>query len=255
MKTDKELHYRDNGTSKRLTVALVAVSAILLGLIVGYMATELVRGIVIDVKESIVERHEIVFGNVEDSPLTARDLERETESTKANSEMPIYLQTNSTWVGLPYGDSTIGESGCGLTVAAMTIEHFLGVVCTPDSLAGAVGDSCLVYSNDGTLVNDMSRFGEFCVRTYRFSVSEQYWNVETALNSVRGDSNVVWAGVSGMLGEKFYNGHVVALYRVTDTHVWLRDPDSAENSVTAFPIDYVLNNVDWQYFYNVKGGE
>lgn len=170
-------------------------------------------------------------------------------------KMPLYLQTQQSWSEVPYGSNTIGISGCGLTCAAMTVEWFTGERCTPFDLVNQVGNDCMVYADDGTLVNDMELFGNYLSEKYGFEVSEQYWNVKRALAEVNNDwaQSVVWAGVYGQLGGEWYDGHIVLIWKVTDDAVYIRDPFNEENSNTAFSIaDVVSDESAFTYFYTVK---
>lgn len=166
--------------------------------------------------------------------------------------MPLYLQTDPQWSGLAYGGATVAESGCGLTVAAMTAQRFTGQTVTPATLLEQVGDSAMVYADDGTLVNDMGAFGVHLAETCGLTVSEQYYDVDRALKDVE-DGAVVWAGVSGYFGGNWYDGHVVALWKTRGSFIWVRDPYSAVNSDTAFFTSYVKDVVNWSYFYSVRG--
>lgn len=171
-------------------------------------------------------------------------------------QMPLYLQTQQSWSNVPYGNDTIGISGCGLTCAAMTVEWFTGERCTPFDLANQVGNHCMVYADDGTLVNDMGLFGDYLHEKYGFDVSEQYWNVKRALAEVHNDysQTIVWAGVNGQLGNEWYDGHVIVIYRVGGEYVEIRDPYNQENSEARYSI-YDFENMDcWTYFYTVKEG-
>lgn len=171
-------------------------------------------------------------------------------------QMPLYLQTQQSWSNVPYGNNTIGISGCGLTCAAMTVEWFTGERCTPFDLVYQVGSNCMVYADDGTLVNDMELFGDYLHEKYGFDVSEQYWNVKRALAEVNNDYSqaVVWAGVNGQLGNEWYDGHIIVIYRVSDEYVEIRDPYNQENSEARYSI-YDFENMDcWTYFYTVKEG-
>ena len=171
-------------------------------------------------------------------------------------KMPLYLQTQQSWSNVPYGNNTIGISGCGLTCAAMTVEWFTGERCTPFDLVNQVGSNCMVYADDGTLVNDMELFGDYLHEKYGFDVSEQYWNVKRALAEVNNDysQTIVWAGVNGQLGNEWYDGHIIVIYHVGDEYVEIRDPYNQENSEARYSI-YDFENMDcWTYFYTVKEG-
>lgn len=196
------------------------------------------------------------IGDVNDVMQSSSASAASSNSRARKYQMPLYLQTQQSWSNVPYGNNTIGISGCGLTCAAMTVEWFTGERCTPFDLVYQVGNNCMVYADDGTLVNDMGLFGDYLHEKYGFDVSEQYWNVKRALAEVNNDYSqaVVWAGVNGQLGDEWYDGHIIVIYRVGDEYVEIRDPYNQENSEARYSI-YDFENMDcWTYFYTVKEG-
>lgn len=209
----------------------------------------------VNARKEKTEQAEMKIMEVNDVPYSKSSVSS-SKSANASNQMPLYLQTQQSWSNVPYGNDTIGISGCGLTCAAMTVEWFTGERCTPFDLANQVGNHCMVYADDGTLVNDMGLFGDYLHEKYGFDVSEQYWSVKRALAEVNNDysQTVVWAGVNGQLGNEWYDGHVIVIYRVDDEYVEIRDPYSQENSEARYSI-YDFENMDcWTYFYTVKEG-
>ena len=85
----------------------------------------------------------------------------------AGRTMPLYLQDDVQWAHIEYaGDSTVAESGCGLTCAAMALEYLTNQKTTPRDLQGIVGDTCTVHG-----VNDMALFGDYMEQAYgRFAI-------------------------------------------------------------------------------------
>lgn len=59
------------------------------------------------------------------------------------NHMPLWLQRDPQWDYVPYAGGTIGDSGCGLTCAAMAIKYMTLQEVTPLTLASYVGDTCL----------------------------------------------------------------------------------------------------------------
>lgn len=63
--------------------------------------------------------------------------------TPAEPQVPLYLQTDERWGGLPYAGEDLATSGCGLTCAAMAWEYLSGDTWTPVQMLNAVGNSCV----------------------------------------------------------------------------------------------------------------
>lgn len=166
------------------------------------------------------------------------------------NNMPLWLQTDPQWSYIPYASGTIGNSGCGLVCAAMALEFMTRRGITPLQLAGSVGDSCLTDN-----VNDP---GKFCLwienhyPEYQIESSRIYFETDRALSDVK-SGWLVFAGMSGALGDAEYGGHVVLIWRADDEGYWVRDPDSGTNSSRPFSADE-LAVVNFKYFYSIRGG-
>lgn len=159
--------------------------------------------------------------------------------------MPLYLQNDVQWAHIEYaGDSTITESGCGLSCAAMAIEYLTNQITTPRDLQAVVGDTCTVGG-----VNDMALFGNYAQQTYGLVQSEIYFHLDKALSDVEHGA-VVFASLVGLFGDESYGGHIVAIWRVDGDSVFIRDPASGANSQRAFTRSE-LESVSWSYFYSM----
>lgn len=164
--------------------------------------------------------------------------------------MQLWLQDDPQWANVQYAGGTVGDSGCGLVCAAMAIEYMTMQRVTPLQLADCVGDSCLT---DG--VNDMGKFCRYIEETYpEYGIEStgQMWSIDDALAMARGGW-LVFCGMSGKLGDSEYDGHVVMLWMESDGSYWMRDPDSGGNSQRVWTEDE-LREVDWEYFYGIRGG-
>lgn len=164
--------------------------------------------------------------------------------------MPLWLQTDPQWSYIPYAGGTIGDSGCGLVCAAMALERMTLQRITPLQLADYVGDNCLT---DG--VNDPGKFCAWIEKhypEYQIESSDIYFETDRALSDVDGGW-LVFAGMSGTLGDSDYEGHVVLIWHSDDEGYWVRDPDSGANSARPFSKDE-LESVNFKYFYSIRGG-
>ena len=166
------------------------------------------------------------------------------------NHMPLWLQTDPQWASVPYAGGTIEDHGCGLVCAAMALEYMTLQGVTPLQLADYVGDTCLTAG-----VNDPGKFCEWIKSNYpefQIESSEIYYELDRALSDVEGGW-LVFAGMSGALGEADYDGHVVMIWRADDKGFWVRDPDSGANSARPFSAEE-LSAVDFKYFYSIRGG-
>ncbi len=164
--------------------------------------------------------------------------------------MPCYLQDDPQWAHLPYAGGTIGDSGCGLTCAAMAIEYMTTQRTDPRTLADAVGDTCLA---DG--VNDPGKFCSWIAdhyADYGISHTDIYFDPTDALRDVR-DGKLVFASLTGDFGDRSYGGHIVLLWLSDGSGIWVRDPMSGANSQTPIT-EAEFYAVNWVYFYSISGG-
>lgn len=167
-------------------------------------------------------------------------------AVNAGRTMPVYLQDDPQWGYLPYADgSTVAESGCGLTCAAMACVYLANQIVTPLDLNSSVGDSCTVAG-----VNDMALFGRYMAAHYGLTTSEMFFDLDRALEEVESGA-VVYASLQGQFGDRAYGGHIVAIWRVDGENIYVRDPASGANSQRAFTVDE-LRRVEWAYFYAIE---
>lgn len=170
----------------------------------------------------------------------------ENKTSAKSGYMPLFLQKDPQWADAAYSDETIGTYGCGLTAAAMALSYLNGREVTPDLLAAFVGESCLTDR-----VNDMAKFSTYLAKTYHFETRNTFWGTGEALKAVD-DGWIVFAGVTGTLGERSYGSHVVMIWRENaDGTYALRDPDDGTNSIHAWTTDE-LNAVSFTQFNAIK---
>lgn len=160
--------------------------------------------------------------------------------------MPLYLQDDPQWASLPYSSSTIKEAGCGLTAAAMSYEYLTGEQVTPESLLLEVGDSCLT---DG--VNDMGKFNTYAESRWpNIKGSDIYWDLDGAIKDLRA-GKLVYASLTGQFGSRNYGGHIILLWKIDGGTVYIRDPDSGDNSQRSFSVEE-LKQCNLPYFYSIE---
>ncbi len=170
----------------------------------------------------------------------------EKKTSAKSGYMPLFLQKDPQWADVAYSDETIGTYGCGLTAAAMALSYLNGREVTPDLLAAFVGENCLTDR-----VNDMAKFSAYMTKNYSLKSRDTFWGTDEALKAVE-DGWIVFAGVTGTLGERSYGSHVVMIWRENaDGTYALRDPDDGTNSIHAWTADE-LNAVTFTQFNAIK---
>ena len=141
--------------------------------------------------------------------------------------MPVYCQTDPDWAGTPYLSGTIGSHGCGLVCASMAYSYIFGDELEPDELLEMVGDTC---STDG--VNDMMKFARWLSDSYDGGILyERVWLLDTLKCRVNTE-DVVFVGMSGILGDRMYSSHVVMMSDMTATGAFIIDPYDSDNTRT-----------------------
>ena len=139
--------------------------------------------------------------------------------------MPIYNQTDPDWAGTPYLSGTIGSHGCGLVCASMAYSYIFDEELEPDELLEMVGDTC---STDG--VNDMMKFARWLSDNYDGGIRyERVWLLDTLKQSVNAN-DVVFVGMSGILGDRMYSSHVVLMTDMTAAGASIIDPYEPDNT-------------------------
>lgn len=169
------------------------------------------------------------------------------EDVKEVSFPPLYMQDDERWANYAYGSSNVSDSGCGLCAYASALSYLKNDRnITPLFVLEQVGNSCMVYSNDGTLVNDIALFGQWSDEVYGVTVSEIYWLSEQALQSLY-SGNIVIGCVEGYVGNESYKGHLVLLW-YKHGKIQMLDPKSYNNGGLT---EEQFWQADWFYFYDV----
>lgn len=168
--------------------------------------------------------------------------------TPAEPQVPLYLQTDERWGGLPYAGEDLATSGCGLTCAAMVWEYLSGETWTPVQMLNAVGNSC---TQEGQ--NYMPGFCAWMAEqdpTLDYTVL--YEDRARALDE-SASGRLVFGTMSGALHEdgREYGGHVVLIIENLYGHITIHDP------CEAYPVALTydeFNAVAWDYFISIGRG-
>lgn len=159
--------------------------------------------------------------------------------------VPIYLQTDERWGGLPYADETLSVSGCGLTCAAMAWSYFSGDDWTPVEMLNAVGND-FVQEGQNYMPGFCSWMHE---QDADIASSVIYEDMERALDDLEGGS-LIFAEMQGRLedGGRSYGGHIVLLTGFDEENVIVHDPCSPYAVTLSLE---KMTCVDWGYFISV----
>lgn len=168
--------------------------------------------------------------------------------TPAEPQVPLYMQTDERWGGLPYAGADLATSGCGLMCAAMAWERLSGETCTPPMLLNLVGND---YVQDGQ--NYMPGFCEWMAQQDpKLDYTVLYEDRSRALEESAA-GRLVFGTMEGALHEdgREYGGHVVLITENLYGHITIHDP------CEAYPValDYdEFNAVAWDYFISIGRG-
>lgn len=159
--------------------------------------------------------------------------------------VPIYLQTDERWGGLPYADETLSVSGCGLTCAAMAWSYFSGDDWTPVEMLNAVGND-FVQEGQNYMPGFCSWMHE---QDADIASSVIYEDMERALDDLKGGS-LIFAEMQGRLedGGRSYGGHIVLLTGFDEENVIVHDPCGTYAVTLSLE---QMTCVDWGYFISV----
>lgn len=165
--------------------------------------------------------------------------------TPAEPQVPLYMQTDERWGGLPYADGSVSTSGCGLTCAAMAWSYLSGEAWTPTRLLNAVGNSCVEAG-----VNNIQMFADWmCSQDPTLDRTVTYESTDRALGDLAG-GRLVFGAMTGRLedGGREYGGHIVLLVGADDGVVTIHDP------CEMYAVNLAKGEfeaVDWTYFVSI----
>lgn len=163
----------------------------------------------------------------------------------ASAQVPLYLQTDERWGGLPYAGADLATSGCGLTCAAMAWSYLSGEEWTPVQVLNAVGND---YVQEGQ--NYMPGFCEWmAAQDPTLDYTVLYEDRDRALTELA-DGRMVFGAMEGKLhdGGRSYGGHIVLLVGTDGETVTVHDPCEA----MAVKLDSTqFQAVPWDYFISI----
>lgn len=179
----------------------------------------------------------------EDAMLNVQDVVVEGTMVKS---MPLYMQSDPQWGSIRYADGTIESHGCGLTALSMALSYLTKDRVLPSDLVEYQGN----FVSDG--VNDPDRMCQWAIDNYDVQWPGEQWGFNDSVPDLVNEGYVVLASMSGQLGKRNYDGHVILIYGRSKDGWLIRDPDDGDNSVHVFSGEE-LSGVTWGAFNGLKG--
>ncbi len=158
--------------------------------------------------------------------------------TGGNVPLAYYNQKDEAWANLAYGSDNIGYYGCGPTVMSMAVSSLTGYDIDPGEMASWAASQGYWAPQSGSYLSIVK------------GTAENYGLLCTSLNitgpeqlSSQFNSNGVIVALMGA-GHFTKSGHFILLHGATlDGRVLVADPNSRENSLTAWDPQIILDEL------------
>lgn len=164
------------------------------------------------------------------------------QSPKISNGIPLLLQTNSQWSEIPYGNSTIGISGCAPTCLSMVTSAKGNTEATPDKIAKFSEDNGYYVEGTGTkwtLMSDGAK--EFGLKVKELALDENLIARELQNN------HPIICSVGP--GDFTIEGHFIVLTAYENGEIHVNDPNSAENSEKVWSYDRLAPQINAMWVY------
>ena len=160
------------------------------------------------------------------------------EITKAEltDEVPLFIQWDSRWGYVPYGDNIIGLSGCGPTCLSMVTVYLTGnTKYSPDYIADFAAKQSYYEDNSGTT---WSLFTEGCEK-FGLHSEELPLNYNSMVNALE-DGNPIICSMNP--GDFTAVGHFIVIRGIEDGKFIINDPNSRSRSSRLWSYE----ELEWQ---------
>lgn len=145
----------------------------------------------------------------------------DTEYPANGMGIPLYLQYDSRWGNLPYGQSDIKTSGCALTCLAMAVSYKKGQAVTPADILAVTGGSYYIPG----VGSKWSIFPDVAAH-YKIQCSNLGRDINAAMQSVSEGKPVI---ASMSPGTFTTSGHFIVLRGITENgNLLVNDPADTE---------------------------
>lgn len=154
---------------------------------------------------------------------------------EGGAKLPLYLQTDARWANKPYGDSTIGVSGCGITSVAMVVTGLTGKTVTPPEVANWATRSGYYISGVGSSWSLMEGAGKkWGLKVEQISKN----NPQRIVNELSAGNPII---VSMGRGNFTRSGHIMVLRGMKNGKVMILDPYSKQKSEQLWDLSLIIS--------------
>lgn len=168
---------------------------------------------------------------------------KEKEKLQSN---PLFIQWDKRWGYVPYGDNTIGLSGCAPTCLSMVLFSLTrNESATPDSLAAYSMEKGYYVSGTGTaweLMTDIP--AEYPVTASIMTPSE-----EAMLQHLQAKGQLICSMGPGDFTD---TGHFIVIYGTENNEFLINDPFSHANSERTWSYQDLYPQINNMWAYSLK---
>lgn len=168
--------------------------------------------------------------------IAAGDSSAEVLLLEGNSGLQVvyYNQGDAAWKSLPYGDSTIGEAGCGPTSMAICISTLTNQKVTPRQTATWAAENGYYVSGAGSSHSIVPALAQ----KYNLECKGIGKDKEEIINALRTGKLVV--AIMGP-GHFTNEGHFMVLTGIKDGKITVADCGSKQRTGQTWSIDLIIN--------------
>lgn len=168
--------------------------------------------------------------------IAAGDSSAEVLLLKGNSGLQVvyYNQGDAAWKSLPYGDSTIGEAGCGPTSMSICISTFTNQKVTPRQTATWAAENGYYVSGAGSSHSIVPALAQ----KYNLECKGIGKDKEEIINALQTGKLVV--AIMGP-GHFTNEGHFMVLTGIKDGKITVADCGSKQRTGQTWSIDLIVN--------------
>ena|GEM_PF-2462450 len=163
---------------------------------------------------------------------------------KGEKEFRYFQQSDKRWRSIPYGISTIGQSGCGLSVLAM-VQSVINKNITPEEIGRWVSEN--YPQTRGTNISTMAKYLNFIELENNYLPRNANLSSEMKVNTV---ICVWWKNYPDritkfkFLSRIFGGGHFVMLYAIHGNKAYIADPSNYAGTIKPMSLAKLIKKVN-----------